>query len=61
MKVEADAYGSPLTVRYEWSEGEGWRTRKAESHTSAGNGEFEIQVAGPKWPRMESLVLSVAP
>jgi hypothetical protein len=61
VKVEADLYGSPLEVRYEWSEGPGWRTRKSSARTFNENGEWEIQVAGPKWPRMESLTLRIAP
>ena len=61
VKVEADACDSPLTVTYNWSEGPGWETPKTAGKTFTENGEFEIEVAGPKWPRMGSLVLSVAP
>jgi hypothetical protein len=61
VTVEAGNYGAPLTVAYNWSEGEGWKTPKSAVKTFSANGEFEIEVAGPKYPRMESLVLSVAP
>jgi hypothetical protein len=61
VSVAADAYGSPLTVTYKWAEGPKWRTPKSVSKTFAKDGEFEVEVAGPKWPRMQSLTLSVAP
>ena len=61
VTVEAGGYGSPLTVTYNWSEGEGWKAPKSASKSFPANGTFEIEVAGPKYPRMESLVLSVAP
>jgi len=60
VKVEAAKYGSPLTVKYEWSEGEGWKTPKSASKTFTKDGTFEIEVAGPKYPRMKALTLSVA-
>jgi len=60
VKVEAARYGAPLTVRYEWSEGEGWTTPKTVSKTFTKDGTFEIEVAGPKYPRMKALTLSVA-
>jgi hypothetical protein len=61
VSVDAKAYGSPLTVTYNWSESEGWQTAKTAGATLSKDGSFEIQVAGPKYPRMKSLVLSVAP
>jgi len=61
VKVEAARYGSPLTVTYEWSEGVGWKTPKSVSKTFGKNGTFEVAVAGPKYPRMKALTLSVAP
>jgi len=61
VKVEAANYGSPLTVKYEWSEGEDWKTPKSVSKTFRKDGTFEITVAGPKYPRMKALTLSVAP
>jgi len=61
VSVVADAYGSPLTVTYKWAEGPKWKTPKTVSKTFAKNGKFTVEAAGPKWPRMESLTLSVAP
>lgn len=61
VSVSADRFGSPLTVAYRWWEGPGWKARKSAQKTFRGNGKLEVQVAGPKWPRMESLTLSVAP
>ena len=61
VKVEAANYGSPLTVKYEWSEGEDWKTPKSVSKTFRKDGTFEITVAGPKYPLMKALTLSVAP
>ena len=61
VTVNAKQYGSPLTVTYNWSEGPGWNTPKTVSRTFSKDGTFEIATAGPKYPRMQSLVLSVAP
>lgn len=59
--VSAECYGSPLTVEYQWSEGKGWKTPKSGKQTFVKDGQLEIEVAGPKYPRMSSLSLSVAP
>jgi hypothetical protein len=61
VKVEAGSYGSPLTVRYEWAEGEGWTQERSAERTFTGDGAFVVDVAGPKYPRMKALELSVAP
>ena len=61
VSVEAGSYGASLTVAYNWSEGEGWATPKSVAKAFSANGTFEIEVAGPKYPRMGSLVLGVAP
>ena len=61
VSVEAAGYGSPLTVTWNWSEGEDWKTPKSVTRTLSANGSFEVETQGPKYPRMESLVLAVAP
>jgi hypothetical protein len=61
VSVEAGKFGAPLTATYNWSEGEGWQTPKSATKTFSANGTLEVEVAGPKYPRMGSLVLSVAP
>jgi len=61
VSVSADGFGSPLKVTYEWAEGAGWKQQRSVTRTFNEAGEFAVKVAGPKWPRMESLTLSVAP
>jgi len=61
VSVSADRFGSPLTVTYEWAEGEGWKTHKSATETFTKNGRLTIAVAGPKHPRMKALTLGVAP
>jgi len=61
VSVSADSYGSPVTVACTWAEGPGWKTPKSVERTFEKDGQFEVQVAGPKWPRMKSLTLRVAP
>ena len=61
VSVEAAAYGSPLTLTWDYAEGPDWKTPKSVTKTFTANGSFEIETPGPKYPRMESLVLSVAP
>jgi len=59
--VTAEQYGSPLAVTYRWAEGRNWLTERSITRTFAADGRFEVDVAGPKYPRMEHLSLSVAP
>jgi hypothetical protein len=61
VSVSAERYGAPLTVEYQWYEGEGWKIWKSAKHTLVKDGQFQIEVAGPKYPRMNSLMLSVEP
>ncbi len=61
VSVGAASYGSPLTVTWKWSEGPEWKAAKSVSKTFTADGSFEVETAGPKHPRMKSLVLSVAP
>ena len=61
VSVQADRFEYPLTVTYNWAEGSDWSSKRAISKTFDRTGQFEVDVAGPKYPRMESLVLSVAP
>jgi len=61
VSVAAAGFGSPLKVTYQWAEGEGWKQQRSVTRTFSKNGQFAVTVAGPKWPRMESLTLSVAP
>jgi hypothetical protein len=59
--VRAEKMEGRLTVQYIWAEGEGWTQERRQSGTFARDGSFVIDVAGPKWPRMKALVLSVKP
>jgi len=61
VTVDARTYGSPLTVTYNWAEGDDWSIPKTAAATFTKDGSFTIDVAGPKYPRMVSLTLSVAP
>ena len=61
VNVEAAAFGSPLTVTWNWGEGADWKTPKSLSKTLTGKTTYEVEVPGPKYPRMESLTLAVAP
>jgi hypothetical protein len=61
VTVLAERYGAPLTVEYQWSEGPDWKNPKSARQTFTKDGQFEINVDGPKYPRMKSLTLSVAP
>ena len=45
----------------DWSEGDGWKRPRTVSKVFRKNGAFTLDVAGPKYPRMESVMLSVAP
>ena len=59
--VSAERYGAPLTVEYKWFEGKDWQNPKSARRTFTQDDQFEIEVADPKYPRMSSLTLSVAP
>jgi hypothetical protein len=61
VSVEAGRFGAPLAVTWNWAEGEGWKDAKSVTKTFEKNGTFEIEIAGPKYPRMTSLILQVAP
>ena len=61
VSVEAGRFGAPLAVTYQWAEGEGWKEAKSAAKSFEKNGSFEIEVGGPKYPRMDSLTLQVAP
>lgn len=61
VHVRADRYGSPLTVTYNWSEGKDWSISKSASARFVQDGSMEIETAQGKYPRVESLVLSVDP
>jgi hypothetical protein len=61
VSVEAQSFGAPLTLTCSYSEGEGWKTPRKVARALEKKGEFEVVVAGPKYPRMEELTLSVAP
>jgi len=50
--VEAQRFGAPLTVTYNWSEGDDWKEPKSVTKSFAANGTFEVTVGGPKYPRM---------
>jgi hypothetical protein len=61
VTVSADYVGVPLTVTYKWAEGPGWRQQRTVTKKITGRKTtFVIDVAGPKWPRMEALILSTA-
>jgi hypothetical protein len=59
VRVSAAQYDTPLTARYEWYEGEDWQQKREAYKTFRADGEFTIDVAGPKYPRMKLLMLSV--
>ena len=59
VAVTAHHFGAPLRVRYDWSEGPGWACRRSAQHLFTAAGTWEIEVAGPKYPRMEALALEV--
>ncbi|HUW83855.1 MAG TPA: hypothetical protein VMZ31_13790 [Phycisphaerae bacterium] len=59
--VAAERYRSPLTVTYQWAEGSNCLNARSIARTFTADGQFEVDVAGPKYPRMEYLSLSVAP
>jgi len=61
VSVSAERYFAPLTVEYRWFDGKDWNTPESARHTFTKDGQFEIEVAGPKYPRMTSLAFSVAP
>ena len=47
-----------LVVKYEWSEGDGWKTDKVDEREVTGSPfEYELTVAGTKFPRMKSVTL----
>ncbi|MGQ9661772.1 MAG: transglutaminase domain-containing protein [Kiritimatiellia bacterium] len=51
-----------LWIQYDWEEGEGWKTpRTVRKEVTSSPFEFKIMAAGPKFPRMKELVLSVLP
>jgi hypothetical protein len=50
--------GNRLVVTYEWAEGEGWKTEKSVTRSFTElPAKFEVEVAGPKMPRMKRLVV----
>ena len=54
--------GSRLVVQYEWNDGEGWKDeRKISKEFTELPGSFEVEVAGPKMPRMRRLEIRVEP
>jgi len=51
-----------LAVTYEWAEGEGWATPKSVTKKfETLPASFEVEVAGPKMPRMKKLVVRLEP
>jgi hypothetical protein len=49
---------SKLVVVYEWAEGEGWKTDKSVTKEFTElPATFEVEVAGPKMPRMKKVVM----
>ncbi|MHC4917580.1 MAG: hypothetical protein ACYTGB_19060, partial [Planctomycetota bacterium] len=61
VSVSARRFASPLTAEYRWEEGRDWKKKRSAKQTFTESGSFTIDVAGPKYPRMRELVLSVAP
>ena len=54
--------GTKLVVEYAWADGEGWKDEhKAAKDFAELPGSFEVEVAGPKMPRMKSLEIRVEP
>ncbi|MBI2502996.1 MAG: hypothetical protein HYW07_07145 [Candidatus Latescibacteria bacterium] len=59
ISVTAHHFGAPLQVRYDWSEGPDWACRRSAQRLFTAAGTWEIEVAGPRYPRMEALMLEV--
>jgi biopolymer transport protein ExbD len=51
-----------LVVVYEWAEGEGWKTEKSVTREFTElPAAFEVEVAGPRMPRMKRLTMRLSP
>jgi len=61
VRVEAEKFGSPLSLEWRYAEGPDWKEIKTAGRTFTAPGEFTIQVAGEKYPRNVSITLSCAP
>jgi hypothetical protein len=61
VSVEAESFGAPLTVIWDYAEGIDWKDSRSATRTFEQNGSFEIEAVGPKYPRMVALTLKVAP
>ncbi|MCX7590395.1 MAG: hypothetical protein N2255_02080, partial [Kiritimatiellae bacterium] len=61
ITVEAEYFGSPLAVAWTWYEGENWGQQRSLRQTFTSRSVIEVEVAGQKYPRMDSIILSVEP
>lgn len=61
VSVTAGTFDAPLRVEYTFCEAPGWDKSRTVGQTFTEPGEFVIDVAGEKYPRMESLTLRVDP
>jgi len=61
VDVNAEAFGSPLTVCWQYAEGPEWKEVKETRQEFLKSGQFTIAVGGEKYPRNVALTLSVAP
>ncbi|MDA0334771.1 MAG: hypothetical protein O2782_06385 [bacterium] len=58
VHITAHRFGSPLTVRYEWSEGPDWEEPRLVEHTVEQDSTIALDVVGPACPRMRALTFS---
>ncbi len=59
VDVSAHRFDAPLVVCYKWAEGPGWEQPRCERRTLRQDERFELEVAGPHYPRMQELSLAV--
>ena len=62
MFVTAARAETPWNFRLTWAEGPDWTTPREYETTIRGSAhEAALDIAGPKFPRVETLTFSVAP
>ncbi len=59
VHITAHRFASPLTVRYEWSDGPDWQQPRLVERTVRQDSTIALDVAGPAYPRMRALTLAV--
>ncbi|MCE5270310.1 hypothetical protein LLH00_03405 [bacterium] len=62
VRLEGGRFDSPVSLSWRWAEGPDWSQERQAGHTFTEPGEFVVQTTeGGKYPRCQSLTLSVAP